>query len=83
MSAEQNLCKMYNMERPGWRSLFSLLALICTLLPVFGSHLESTCKADGDETIHDFTFENLVDGSEIDLSGLSGKAVLVINLATF
>ena len=74
---------MYNMERPGLRSLFSLLALICSLLPVFGAHLESTCTAGEDETIYNFTFENLVDGSEINLSGLSGKALLVVNVATF
>ena len=83
MSAGQSLDKMYNMERPGWRSLFSLLALTCSLLPVFGAHLESTCTAGEDETIYDYTFDNLLDGSEIDLSGLSGKAVLVVNVATF
>ena len=69
------------MERPGWGILLPFLTLICSLLPAHGQDLQSTC-ADGKGSLFDFAFEGL-DGSEILLSNLTGKAVLVVNVATY
>ena len=69
------------MERLGLGMLFPFLALICLLPSAHGQNLESNCT-DGDENLHDFVLQGL-DGSDIPLANLSGKVVLVVNVATF
>jgi len=71
---------MYNMQRPEGRILLPLLALSFLMIPVSGL-LDSVCTNDGG-TIYDYSFVGL-DGSKINLTDYSGKAVLVVNVATF
>ena len=71
------------MERD-WRPLlvYSILSLTCSV--TLAQRLESFCASSGPEdTVHDFVFQDLA-GDDFSLRNLAnGKALLVVNVATF